>query len=170
MRCPRRFDDSSVFRVLAGEDSWMDRNGYPTCTYCGSLHPDALFEAIAEGRELGPTDKNYKVYVDLLEKEPTALCVVASTNFDPKDERYVRVADLSQPLYQLAVTSGNGRNPETTWVQFASRGPRVRAKFYFQHLSEKQRQQFVEMLNSRTMNIGYPGYFYRTPFFCKVEA
>lgn len=41
------------------EDDWLDGH----CSYCGSMAPDALFEAIALGAELGPTDKNYKVYV-----------------------------------------------------------------------------------------------------------
>jgi hypothetical protein len=38
-------------------------------------------------------------------------------------------------------------------------------KFYFQHLSHEQRTRFIELLNARTMRIGYPGHFYRRPFF-----
>lgn len=41
------------------EDEWRDG----TCSYCGSMRPDDLFAAIAVGAEIGPTDKNYKVYV-----------------------------------------------------------------------------------------------------------
>jgi len=38
-------------------------------------------------------------------------------------------------------------------------------KFYFQHLSAEQRKEFIDLLNAKTMNIGYPGHFYVLPFF-----
>jgi len=56
-------------------------------------------------------------------------------------------------------------------------------KFYFQHLSEEQKQEFVDLYNARPrrtyseddlsfiggdgpgMQVGYPGYFYSLPFF-----
>lgn len=40
-----------------------------------------------------------------------------------------------------------------------------RSKFYFQHLSVAQCDEFVELLNAKAMNIGYPGRFYVLPFF-----
>ncbi len=40
-----------------------------------------------------------------------------------------------------------------------------REKFYFQHLSEAQQVRFVELLNAKKMRVGYPGHFYRLPFF-----
>lgn len=66
------------------------------------------------GAEVGPTDKNYKVYVkhDSI-KSPTG-------------------------------------------------------KFYFQHLDEDQKRGFIERLNERKVNIGYPGHFYVLPYFCAV--
>lgn len=41
------------------------------------------------------------------------------------------------------------------------------AKFYFQHLSEDQRREFIDLLNARPRRvaIGYPGRFYVLPFF-----
>ena len=46
--------------AVSRSDHWRpDR----TCSYCGSISPAALFEAIDAGEELGPTDKSYKVYV-----------------------------------------------------------------------------------------------------------
>lgn len=105
MKCPRRDElgagAASVFK-LPDEDDWRP-NG--TCSYCGSMAPEAFLAKAKAGDELGPTDKNYKVYV-----------------------------------------GGRG-------------------KFYFQHLSAEQRQEFVDLLNARTMNIGYPGRFYVLPFF-----
>lgn len=41
------------------------------------------------------------------------------------------------------------------------------SKFYFQHLSAEQRTEFVQLLNAKTLNIGYPGHFYTLPFFVK---
>ena len=38
-------------------------------------------------------------------------------------------------------------------------------KFYFQHLSSEQRSAFVDLLNGKRLKLGYPGYFYRLPFF-----
>lgn len=34
-----------------------------TCSGCGSLSEQAFLEAVCRGEEIGPTDKNYKVYV-----------------------------------------------------------------------------------------------------------
>ena len=38
-------------------------------------------------------------------------------------------------------------------------------KFYYQHFSEKQMSWFIELYNSQTMKVAYPGYFYVSPFF-----
>ena len=35
-----------------------------TCSSCGSLSPEAFFEAIEKGANIGPTDKGYKAYVN----------------------------------------------------------------------------------------------------------
>ena len=54
--------------AFAGPDYWrMDG----TCNHCGSLSPDQFFQAIEDGCEIGPTDKNYKVYIEG-EKAPNA--------------------------------------------------------------------------------------------------
>lgn len=42
---------------------------------------------------------------------------------------------------------------------------RTHAKFYFQHLSREQQDQFIDLHNSRQMKIGHPGHFYVPPFF-----
>jgi hypothetical protein len=41
------------------------------------------------------------------------------------------------------------------------------AKFYFQHLTDEGRDRFIKLHNSHVIKIGYPGHFYKTPFFCK---
>lgn len=124
-RCPRR--DESVNPDAYGDgtdtpDQWRKDGDWLTCSYCGSLHPDEFMTICREGtQELGPTDKNYKVYV-------------------------------------------------------AGLNVRGAGKFYFQHLSEDQRREFVDLYNSRArreyaddmtftiakdeggkMAVGYPG-------------
>lgn len=53
---------SSVFKHEGPNlDMWrVDRS----CSYCGSMHPDDFMRYCEEGKRLGSTDKNYKVYVD----------------------------------------------------------------------------------------------------------
>lgn len=63
--CPRASENgggpNSPYKPpFNGEASWRE-NG--TCSYCGSLRPDAFFTAIEAGAELIPTDKSYKAYV-----------------------------------------------------------------------------------------------------------
>ena len=58
MKCPRRLGGPE-------EDEIRD-NG--TCSFCGSLSQEEFFKAVEEGKVLGPTDKNYKVYVDQRQK------------------------------------------------------------------------------------------------------
>lgn len=43
-----------------------------------------------------------------------------------------------------------------------------RGKFYFQHLSEEEKNRFIELYNNKTMKLGFPGHFYSRPFFCAV--
>ncbi len=100
--CPRRAEGPRY--DVDGEDTWSTKG---TCSYCGSISPAALFEAIEADHEIGPTDKNYKVYV-----------------------------------------KGDGHH-----------------KFYFQHLSEAEKLEFLDLLNQGKIRIGSPGHFYVLPFF-----
>ena len=43
----------------------------------------------------------------------------------------------------------------------------ARHKFYFQHFSPEQQGEFISLYNDKTMQIGVPGYFYTTPYFCQ---
>ena len=83
------------------------------CTFCGSLPGDRFMELLRAGKELEPTDKDYKAYV--------------------RD------------------------------------GDKTVGKFYYQHLSQDQKLEFIDLVNSRRLAIGYPGYLYVTPFFMTWE-
>lgn len=59
--CPRRSESPFGSKDAAEcPDSWRDDR---SCSYCGSMHPDDVLAAVKAGEKLGPTDKNYKVYV-----------------------------------------------------------------------------------------------------------
>lgn len=113
VRCPRR-DESPNPDAYPGPDTFEANHGLVSqargCSYCGSMSPDEFMEAVRSGAELGPTDKNYKVYIKL---------------------------------------------------------PGGEAKFYFQHLAEAQRMEFFELYRAHELAVGYPGHFYRLPFFIR---
>jgi len=90
MRCGRRDEIGAQGSFnFPAEDEWRDRDGHQVCSYCGSLSPDELFAAIEAGCELDPTDKNYKVYVDLPNPKVGQPCVIGSSSgpaFNPFGE------------------------------------------------------------------------------------
>ena len=135
MICPRRTPDPYKICNLPEEDEWH-ANG--TCSFCGSLSPDRFFELIGQGMKLGPTDKNYKVYID----EP-----------NPSSGQTVVVGHRSGPDGEEAI---HGTAPE-----FHAR------KFYFQHLDEDEQLRFVKLSNDKALQIDYPGYFYVHPYFMR---
>lgn len=73
--------------------------------------------------------------------------------------------------FMAAVRDGAELGPtDKTYKVYLRRGGRhrhdgIEAKFYFQHLSEEQRQEFFELLRDGRLTIGYPGHFYVLPFF-----
>lgn len=63
--CPCAEEDGATLKQLNppfnGEAVWRVDN---TCSYCGSMNPDAFMERLEAGDiQLDPTDKSYKVYV-----------------------------------------------------------------------------------------------------------
>jgi len=81
MTCGRRSDmypgDIFVHGQAVGEDHWekFKTNGNRVCSFCGSLHPEDLFELVRQCAEapldalynsvpeIEPSDKGYKIYV-----------------------------------------------------------------------------------------------------------
>lgn len=167
--CPRRGDAFAWRGDERDQDYWYPRDGYPVCHYCGSISEAELFSAIERGGELSPTDKSYKVYVTLPAKNPDEPVVYTKQSHEPTDKTgYRRVGDLSAAERDALQDGGWSVDDPEAWVRFEPRGPHVNAKFYFQHLSEDGRARFVTLLNAKKINLGYPGHFYRLPFFCKV--
>lgn len=163
-RCARRGE--SPMRHMNGNDWWGNRDGHKACSYCGSLSPDEFFSAIEAGAEIGPTDKSYKVYVDLPHPEVGKPCVLSSANFEQKGEGWVQItpenrAELPLDSYQRA------NFKDGHWVQVTKRGPAANAKFYFQHLSVEEQERFIALVNAKKIKFGVPGYLYTMPFFCR---
>jgi hypothetical protein len=126
--------------------------------------------AEVEKVQLGPTDKNYKVYVDIPETHPDELRVISAINWDPDPER-IKAEGWVKPDPELLVRDNwafsleEAKTSQFKWMMLAKRGPIQFGKFYFEHLNEAQRIHFVELMNLGVLNIGIPGRFYRLPFF-----
>lgn len=63
LMCPRRSEIPATFK-LPEHDTWEGPDGFRTCSYCGSLHPDEFMTYAEAGNTLTPSDKNYKTYIE----------------------------------------------------------------------------------------------------------
>lgn len=153
--CPRRAEGPLAAEI--GSDTYLERGGLigqeaagRSCSYCGSLHPDRFLELLREGWYLGPTDKNYKAYLGKpLTDEEIARC---REQWLEQMKGVVAASDL-----------GSGWEEQRLLIQ----GGGQQAKFYYQHLSSDQRNEFIALHNSGEMKIGYPGRLYVMPSFCR---
>jgi hypothetical protein len=168
--CPRREETlGRSFPGLPDSDTWNDRDGYPVCSYCGSLNPDRFMECVEAGVELGPTDKNYKVYIDLPDPKAGELKITGSSNGE-KSPGPSWTRATAQDLVEYY--GGAERVPHDTHIKWVHRTTRqtVHGKFYFMHLSDGHRTRFVELMNSGKLSLGFPGRFYVLPYFVVVRA
>ncbi len=133
MTCPR-MEGRPAFEFLNHPDDGC-------CVSCGSLNADTFMARLEAGDVvLGPTDKNYKVYV---------------------------ANKGGAPFRQSYRTDDAHTTDQSQWV-WATREV-GQAKFYFDHLSEPQKKRFVELLNEKKLVLDFPGHFYRLPYFCVRE-
>jgi hypothetical protein len=174
--CPRRMNDWGPWERAENLDTWEKRGGIIGqekiglgCSFCGSLHPDRFMELVREGWVVGPTDKSYKAY---LGKPLTD---------EDKAQRKQAWLDAQHGIAKAIRELGakDGKTPEQIdadleehWATYEAplMGPGQEAKFYYQHLSAEQRAEFIELYNAKRMTVGYPGHFYRLPFFCVERA
>lgn len=146
--CPRRMQEFGPWEREEDQDTYLPRHGIvgsdePCCSFCGSLPPYRFMELVEQGYIVGPTDKDYKVYL-------------SRPYTDDEREEY------RQRLLNNHPEEAVGSLMETV------RGEQI-GKFYFQHLLDEQKRKFVDMLNKKQVVIGNPGYFYRLPFFVERE-
>jgi hypothetical protein len=158
--CPRRMSEYGPWQREEGQDTWttghgvigQDRVGL-SCSFCGSLHPDRFMELVREGWTVGPTDKNYKAYLGRphTDEEKTQRKAQWLAGFNGSTEETTQLAGLYDREHAFPTCSQE-------------------AKFYFQHLSEDQCREFIDLHNSHQMTVGAPGHFYSRPFFCGPPA
>ena len=138
--CPRRVYGFGPWERKAGLDPITPEDD--CCSFCGSLNPATLMARLEAGDvELGPSDKNYKVYVrnrgGAMFKQHYRDC--------PRD---------SEPHMPEVCTHWVTREIDQT-------------KFYFQHLSPEQQQRFVEIYNDRRIHFSVVIDFHVLPYFMR---
>ena len=138
--CGRRKDPFSHGFGVEGEDGFDEDDN--CCSYCGSLNPDEFMLRLEAGNvSLTPTDKNYKVYI----------------------------CNNGGEQFKQTYRTDNDRTGDKTKQVWTTRDM-SQAKFYFQHLSDEQKTRFVELINSGTVKMDYPGHFYNLPYFICKES
>lgn len=167
--CPRRAEtgrdnpDSPFVGSGTNLDTWRTDATGPSCSYCGSLHPDRFMELVQEGWTVGPTDKSYKAY---LSPTPTADDIVAAK------ARWLASSAVARAVREIAERDGKTADQiesdlDERWAEEPAPSVGRQAKFYYQHLSREQQDDFIALYNSKRMRVGYPGRFYQLPFFAK---
>lgn len=161
--CPRGPAPGGPFKPpFDGSAFWT---GDETCSYCGSLSADAFFRAVEAGAVISPTDKNYKVYVDLAEPHPDEPTIRMSQSGGdgsrPDGDDWIKG---DEPAAIAIAEREGGYNPEQ-WVKVTPRGPKRFGKFYFPHLSEDEQNRFIDLLNAKKVSLAEPGHFYVLPYF-----
>lgn len=151
--CPRREEVGGASH-FPGPDTWRKGGGLVNqargCSYCGSMNPDDFMEALREGMVLSPTDKSYKAYLS----QPMSDDEIKERD-DKNVETWMKKASMTLEQAQEYVKNVYGCHNTKRDI----------GKFYFMHLSDGQKQEFIDMLNAKTMKIGYPGRIYTRPYF-----
>lgn len=168
--CGRRMTGLGPWEREEHLDTWIDRDSVRACSFCGSMHPEDFLLAVESSCKVTPTDKSYKVYVDLPDPRAGQLRVISAITFEPGEDswgagRWVKVGrkqrrDLKRDGWVLG---------DYRYVMYAPRDT-LHRKFYFQHLDESQRQRFIDLHNGGAMRLDFPGHFYCTPYFARAGA
>ncbi len=92
--CPRREGGLGPWERGEGLDSWLPGSTFAGarteyegvrlrhCSFCGSLHPDDFVALVEKGYTVGPTDKSYKVYLQITRSDEEREAGVKATGFD----------------------------------------------------------------------------------------
>lgn len=139
-------------------DDWRDPDRVParTCSYCGSIHPDDLFAALDAGTAtLGPTDKNYKVYVTLPNPHAGERRIVGMSTGEPRGEGWVKIGRAERRELKRSGASDQMRS-----VMWGVHAPTVNAKLYTLHLDRENAARLRALINTGKAPVGPPGRFY----------
>lgn len=173
MICQRRGDNFGMTLVgYPKEDHWSEDG---TCSYCGSLHPETFLKRIEAGEfQLGPTDKNYKVYVDVIAGEDVLRQVTVGK--DSWAEYQKSDDDPTKRAFGMRDYVKVEQHPTRPNDLIVTEVMKTHNKFYFHHFLNDDGTQnkemcvkFIELYNDKKMKIGDPGHFYVSPFFMSRE-
>ena len=164
MDCPRKAEATMAVQ-LAHETHWREDG---TCSYCGSLSQEKFFEAVERECRITPTDKNYKVYVDLPNPDVGQPAIYSSANFEKTDDGWIKVTLDNVEALPIAPNQRDFYLGQ--WVKVEPAHETLHRKFYFQHLSQEGRDRFIELVNAKRINFANPGYLYVMPYFAKALA
>lgn len=155
--CPQQVSNTMV---KTHDSHWRDDG---TCSYCGSMKPETVFAAIEAGFKLTPTDKNYKVYVQIPNARAGERSVRSMCNSFMQGYTEVTAENIDTiPNWPMRPKIGD-------YVQVGVESSMTTGKFYFEHFSEEDKHRFIQLLNDKKIQLESPGYFYRLPFFCRIE-
>lgn len=164
--CPRRMSEIGPWERTEGLDEYRADHGMVGqpcgCTFCGSMPPGDFLDAVRAGAEIGPTDKSYKLYIDLPNPTPDKLYVLGTSyqSQPMRDETWVAWDEMTAEQRAVAADYLRGDMHRPTHLKFGPR-PQLNAKFYTPHLSPQQSAEFWQLWQSGQVNWGYPGGPYR---------
>lgn len=167
--CPRRMSDWGPWERTEGLDEYLDGHGMTGsprgCSFCGSMAPDDFLEVVKAGAEVGPTDKNYKLYVSWPRPDADTLFVLGSTSSPEKPsgrDGWYGWDELTAEQLEIVRRDGYDRDGwRPTYFLFGTR-PTIDAKFYTPHFSPEQGREFFGLWQAAKVNWGYPGGPYRS--------
>lgn len=171
--CGRRMTDWGPWERAENLDRWTTGHGLAgqdavgkSCSFCGSLHPDRFLELVADGWIIEPTDKNYKAYL----KQP-----YTDAEKSARKATWLRSDAVAKATRELGTRDGKtaaqiDADLEDAWASGLGQlsDGRTVAKFYFQHLSPAQRNEFIALYNDGRMKVSGGG-FYVAPYFTKPQ-
>lgn len=173
--CPRRAESPPApFLGDPAKDHF--RNDH-TCNFCGSYDPELFMQHLEDGSgELVGTDKSYKAYLRIPNERAGKKYIVgcANTTERPHGEGWRKVNPILRLIYKLT--------KHDQWVCFSEEPETKQVKFYYMHLSDSQKDRFIELLNKHTatrgrgrddrvmFKFGFPGHLYVRPYFTRPAS
>lgn len=130
-----------------------------TCSFCGGWRPSRFLEAIAQGCEVTPTDKSYKLYIDVPDPDAGKMRIYGSSNSveKPSGDGWERWDNARAK----ADGWGEKDDPDDNWMLIGPTPALKTMKCYTNHFSEAQAVAFVELCETGKVKFKFPGHLYR---------
>lgn len=141
-----------------GPDSDQKNEWRPddTCSFCGGWRPSLALAAIKAGATVTPTDKGYKIYIEVPNPDAGKLHVCGWANHDKVGEGWEKFT--RERAAELGYTPDEDDEPG--FILVAPHGPTLTRKVYTNHFSESQAVELVVLNEKKEIKFNVPGYFY----------